>query len=432
MPNFSIPLSGLKADNTALNTISNNLSNMSTTAYKTQTTEFSDMFYASMGDSGSGNPIQVGSGTQIAANSTDFTAGDFNTDGMSTSDMAVNGNGFFVVQDSGGSQYLTRNGSFTEDTSGHLVTSGGQSLMGYEATDGTLSSTTLTELTIPTSGSVMSASQSTTFTLKANLDSADDSGTSYTSTANLYDSLGTKYTATVTYTKDTTSNQWDYTVTMPESDFSATSTGTGLATLTSGTVSFDPSSGNLESIGGTAVTTTAAATVSFAVSGLADGASIGDASGNVTWDLTSSTGTSYITQTAQSSSNTSTTTDGYAAGTFQSFTVDTDGTIDAVYSNSQKMVIGQVALASVANEQGLEADGNSLYSTTTSSGTAAIGAPGSGVLGTVKDSALEGSNVDISTQFSDLIIAQRAFQADAKAITAFDTVTQSAINLIQS
>lgn len=431
MPNFSIPLSGLKADNTALNTISNNLANMNTTAFKTQTTNFSDMFYASMGDSGSGNPIQVGSGAQVSSNSTDFTAGSFNTDGMSTSDMAVNGTGYFVVADSSGTQYLTRNGSFTEDTSGRLVTSGGQYLMGYEATNGTITSTTLTNLTLPTSGSVMSASQSTNFTLTANLDSADTTGTSFTSTANLYDSLGTEYTATVTYTKDATSNQWDYSVTMPESDFSATSTGTGSTTLATGTLSFD-ASGNLESVGGTAVTTTAAATVTFSVSGLTDGATIGDTANNLTWDLTSSTGKSYITQTAQASSNTSTVTDGYAAGTFQSFTVDTDGTINAAYSNSEKMVIGQVALASVANEQGLEAEGNSLYSTTTSSGTAAVGTPGSGVLGTVKDSALEGSNVDISTQFSDLIIAQRAFQADAKAITAFDTVTQSAINLIQS
>lgn len=429
MPNFSIPLSGLKADNTALNTISNNLANMSTTAYKTQTTNFSDMFYASMGSSGSGNPIQVGSGAQVSSNTTDFTTGSFNTDGMSTSDMAVNGTGFFVVADSSGTQYLTRNGSFTEDTSGHMVTSGGQYLMGYEADNGTITSTTLSELTLPTSGSVMSASQSATFTLTANLNSASDTGTSFTSTANLYDSLGTKYTATVTYTK-TGSNAWSYEVTMPGEDFSSGSTTP--VTLTSGTLDFDASSGKLEKVDSATVTTTTASTVSFSVSGLADGANIGDSSNTLTWDLTSATGTSYLTQTAQTSSNTSTATDGYAAGTFQSFTVDTDGTIKASYSNSEKMVIGQVALASVQNEQGLEAEGSSLYSTTTASGTAAVGVPGSGVLGTVKDSALEGSNVDISSQFSNLIIAQRAFQADAKAITAFDTVTQSAINLIQS
>jgi flagellar hook protein FlgE len=395
MPNFSIPLSGLKADNTELNAISNNLANMSTTAYKTQTVNFADMFYESMGSSGSGNPIAVGTGTQVASTSTDYTTGDFNTTGKTSSDMAVNGSGYFVVADASGSQYLTRNGAFTKDTTGHLETSNGQYLMGYQATNGTIAGNSLSEIVVPTSGSSMAASASTSFTLTTNLCATDATASTYTSTANLYDSLGVKHVATITYTK-TATNDWDYSVSLPDSDYSS-----GSATAVTGTLTFD-ASGNLSTVGGSTA-------------------------GNVTWNLLSTTNSQILTQTSSANSNSASVTDGYTSGTYESFTVDTDGTVKAVYSNSQKLTVGQVALASVANEQGLQAEGNSLYQTTTASGTATVGTPGTGVLGTIKDSATEGSNVDIS----ELIIAQRAFQANSKSITTFDTVTETAINLIR-
>jgi flagellar hook protein FlgE len=427
MPNFSIPLSGLKADNTELNAISNNLANMSTTAYKTQTVNFADMFYESMGSSGSGNPIAVGTGTQVASTSTDYTTGDFNTTGKTSSDMAVNGSGYFVVADASGSQYLTRNGAFTEDTTGHLVTSNGQYLMGYAATNGSIAGNSLSEIVVPTSGSSMAASASTSFTLTTNLSATDATAATYTSTANLYDSLGVKHTATITYTK-TATNDWNYSVTLPDSDYAS-----GTATAVTGTLTFD-ASGNLATVDGSTVGTATgdvkSVTLSGLGSGLADGASLGT-SGNITWNLLSTTNSQILTQTSSADSNSATLTDGYTSGSYESFTVDTDGTVKAVYSNSQKLTVGQVALASVANQQGLQAEGNSLYQTTTASGTATVGTPGTGVLGTIKDSATEGSNVDISTQFSELIIAQRAFQANSKSITTFDTVTETAINLIR-
>lgn len=429
MPNYSIALSGLKATNEELDVISNNLANMSTTAYKTQTVNFSDAFYEAMGSSGSGDPIAVGTGTSVASVTTDQTQGDLSTTGASDTDMAISGNGYFVVESTAGDQYLTRDGSFTEDTSGQLETSDGDYLMGYQATDGTLSSSTLTEITLPTSGSTMAASASTEFTVTGNLDSADDTDTSYTSTVDLYDSLGTEYTATITYTKSSTANEWDYSITLPSSDI--TSGDTGTTTLATGTLDFD-SSGNLETVNGTAVSSTSAATISFTAPTLADGASLGDSAGNLTWTLTTATGTSYLTQTAQDSSTASSTSDGYAAGTYESFSVDTDGTVDAYYTNGETQVVGQIALASVANSQGLTALGDGLYQTTTASGTAAISTAGTGSLGTITDDALESSNVDISTEFSELIIAQRAFQANAKAITTFDTVTQSAIQMVSN
>src|SRR6266702_601466 len=126
MPSFSIPLSGLKADSTALNTIANNLSNMNTTGYKSQNTTFSDLFYQEIGVAGSGNELQVGAGTQVATTKTDYTNGSISSTGTST-DMAISGNGFFVVQQNG-VQELTRDGSFSLDSSGNLITTSGQSV----------------------------------------------------------------------------------------------------------------------------------------------------------------------------------------------------------------------------------------------------------------------------------------------------------------
>jgi flagellar hook protein FlgE len=446
MPNFAIALSGLEADNTELNTIANNLSNMSTTAYKAEKTNFSDMFYESLGSSGSDNPIVVGTGTKVASTTTDTTQGDYDTTGTTTSDMAIDGEGYFVVADTSGSEYLTRNGEFTEDTSGHLETSSGNALMGYEATDGTISSSTLSELTLPTKGSVMSASASTEFRVTANLNSSATEGTSFTSTVELYDSLGESHEATITYTKTSTANEWNYTVTMPNSDFANVLSGdeSGTTTLASGTMAFD-SSGNLAGIDdGSGVLSTVGVptteypdlvdTVSIDVEdgysghGLADGATLG----NISWNLLNASGGQILTQTSSASSNTSAIPDGYTAGTYESFTVDTDGTIAASYSNGETVTVGQVALATVANEQGLTAEGSSLYKVSSSSGTASVGTAGSGALGTIKDSALEDSNVDISTEFSQLIIAQRAFQANSKSITTFDSVTETAIGMIRS
>jgi len=425
MPNFDIALSGLNADSTALNTIANNLSNMSTTGFKAQTTNFSDMFYQSLGTTGSGDPIQVGSGTQVGSTTSDFSQGSSDTTGTTSSDMEVNGNGFFVVSD-GSQNYLTRDGSFTSDTSGNLITTNGDTLMGYAATNGTISSTTLSAITLPTSGSVMAPSASSNFTITANLDSADANGTTYTSTAKLYDSLGDAHTATITYTK-TANNTWSYSAALPASDFTS-----GVSTPVTGTLNFD-ASGNLTSVTTGGVTSTVGtatgdvSTLAVGFTGLADGAT----ALSTKWNLLNTSGNQILTQVDSDSATTASVADGYPAGTYSSFAVASDGSVNASYSNGQTQLVGQVALGNVTNEQGLQALGSGLYQTTEASGTANIAIAGSGGLGTVTDSSLEASNVDISTEFSQLIIAQRAFEANSKTITTFDTVTQDAIGMIR-
>lgn len=422
MPNYSIALSGLSAANDELDVISNNLANMSTTAYKAKSTSFSDSFYESLGSSGSGDSISVGSGVTVSATSTDYTSGSYSSTSSST-DMAISGDGFFVVEDSSGNQYLTRDGEFTEDTSGHLETSSGDYLMGYEATDGTISSTTLSEIVLPTTGSTISGTASTEFTVTANLNSSASVGDSYTSSVTFYDSLGESHTATITYTK-TDSNDWDYTVTMDDADFSATSSSTGTTTIASGTMTFD-STGNLETIDGATVSSSDTSEVSLSVSGLSSGAS----DLTLQWELLSSSGDAVMTQTSADSSSSSDS-NGYTAGTYKSFSVSSDGTVDAVYSNGESITVGQIVVATVTNEQGLSSVGSNLYEVTSASGSASITTAGSGSAGTILNSELEESNVDISTEFANLIIAQRAFQANAKAITTFDSVTQSAIQMV--
>jgi flagellar hook protein FlgE len=133
MASFSIPLTGLKADSTALNTVANDLSNMSTTAFKAQSTNFSDLFYQQVGTNGAGDLVQVGAGVKVASNEIDFTAGTPTSTDVA-SNVALQGSGFFVVDD-GATQFLTRDGDFQTDSTGNLITTNGDNVMGYPAVD---------------------------------------------------------------------------------------------------------------------------------------------------------------------------------------------------------------------------------------------------------------------------------------------------------
>ncbi len=424
MASFSIPLTGLNADSTALNTIANDLSNMSTTAFKTQSTNFADLFYQQIGATGSGDPIQVGAGVQVSTNETDFTQGSINSTGNAT-DVALNGNGFFVVGDGKGGYEYTRAGNFSLTSGGSLVTDNGLSVMGYPAANGVVNTTApLTAINIPV-GQVQTPQASTTMNITANLDATAASGTTFPAQVTVYDSLGAPHIATVTYTQ-TAPNTWSYSAALPAGDFTS-----GVSTPVTGTMNFD-SNGNLSTITTGGVTSAVGTTtgdvssIPLSFSGLADGAS----NLNMNWNLLSPNGSPTISQVDASSAVSATTQNGYAPGQYQSFTIGSDGTVTVSYSNGQKQNVGQLALANVTNLQGLKTLGDGDYATTLASGTASIGTSGSAGLGTMQDGALEQSNVNISAEFSDLIVAQRAFEANSKAVTTFDTVTQETINMI--
>ncbi|MGA2673089.1 MAG: flagellar hook protein FlgE [Terracidiphilus sp.] len=427
MASFYIPLSGLNADSTALNTIANDLSNMNTTAFKSQATNFSDLFYQQVGTSGSGDAIQVGEGVQVASNETNFTQGSYDTSGTTASDVALDGNGFFVVSN-GSSNLYTRDGSFTQDTSGNLVTSDGLAVMGYPAVNGVVNTNApLTAINIPLIGQVQQPEATTSFSMTANLDSATAVNASFPGTVTVYDSLGASHTVTVTYTQDgidpaTGFDKWSYSAALPAADFTS-----GVSTPVTGVMEFDQN-GTLATVNGTAVGTAAGDVSSTPLSftGLADGA----ADLNIGWNLLSSSGTPTISQEDTASAQSAAPANGYTAGVCSGFTIGSDGTVSATYSNGQTLAVGRLALANMTNLQGLSLQGNGNYATTLASGTASIGASGTGGLGTIEDSTLEESNVNISAEFSDLIIAQRGFEANSKAITTFDTITQETINMI--
>jgi flagellar hook protein FlgE len=409
MGNFSIALSGLEADTTALNTIGNNLANLNTTAYKGQTTAFEDLFYQQIGQSGSGDAIQVGAGTKVSGTSTDFSEGTLLPDSTSIpTDMALDGSGFFVVEQNG-VQSLTRAGNFQISQNGNLTTQDGQQVMGYPAVNGVVNQNAAAQpITIPV-GATEGAQATQNFSVSVNLNSGATVGTQYTSQIPIYDSLGQSHEATITYDK-TATNTWSYSIALPAGD----STGTPSANTT-GTLTFD-ANGNL---------TAPTSVTGITFPAMADGAS--DLSFN--WNLTGANGT--LTQLATASTNNGQNQDGFASGNYQTISVDSSGVITAQFSNGQSSTIGQLAVATVANEQGLVATGGNNFTTTVASGQATLGVAGTGGRGTLDDNTLEQSNINISTEFSNLIVAQRAFEANSKTVTTFDTISQDVIAMIR-
>lgn len=419
MASFFIPLTGLESDSTALNTIANDLANLNTTGFKSQTANFSDLFYEQIGQAGSGDPIQLGSGVQVSSTSSDFSAGSQNTTGVNT-DVALDGGGLFILNNGSGYEY-TRDGDFTLASNGNLTTQSGLEVMGYPAADGVVNtSSPLVPINIPV-GQVEAPNATTSFSMTTNLDATSASGTTFPGEITLYDSLGEPQVATVTYTQ-TGTNTWGYSIALPASSFAS-----GTSTPVTGTLTFD-ANGNLSQVNGTTVGTGTGDISSIPVSftGLADGAS--DLSMN--WNLLGSGGTPTITQVDSTSAVSATNQNGYTSGAYQSFTIGTDGTVEASYSNGQSQVVGQLALANVVNQQGLQLLGDGNYATTLASGAASPGVSGAAGLGSMTDGALEESNVNLSAEFSNLIIAQRGYEANSKAITTFDTITQETINMV--
>jgi len=412
MANFSVPLSGLTAESTALSAIANNLSNQNTTGYKDTGVLFSDLFYQNLGTTGSGDPIQLGAGTQVSSMPALFTQGSISSTGVPT-DAAIQGSGFFVVQNSTGAIDYTRAGDFSLDANNNLVTSDGQQVLGYPAVNGVVNTGAgIAPLQLGL-GTLSPPTPTANVQMTTNLNAAANVGDTFSTPVTVYDSLGASHTLTFTYT-NTGPLAWTYNITIPAADVGATGNPVVLKT---GALTFN-SSGNL--------LTPAANVTGITATGLADGA----ANLTFTWDLYNGA-TPLLTQVGAPSSTSATSQDGSGSGSLVSFSIGSDGTIAGSFSNGQTAALGQLALANFANPDGLQLDGNTNYSPILASGAAVNGVPGTGGLGTISGGALELSNVDIATEFANLIVAQRGFEADAKAVTTFDQITQDTIALKQ-
>jgi flagellar hook protein FlgE len=411
MSAFSIPLSGLEATSSSLNTIANNLANLNTDGYKDQTLNFSDIFNQMQGVSGNGDPIQTGSGVGVASTSANFSNGNLDSTGVD-SNMALQGNGFFVVQNASGDSY-TRAGDFTVNSSGQLAAPNGDLVLGYPAVNGVVStSAALAPISVNQSATIPGVATST-FQTNTNLDSSAGVGGTFSTPITVYDSLGTSQTLTVNYT-NTSANNWTYNITLPASATGGTGAPVSVA---NGALTFN-SSGVL--------TTPAANVGGIAINGLADGAS----NMTLTWNLYDASGNPTLTQQDATSATSATNQDGYGVGTLTGYSVLPDGTVQGQFSNSQTLALGQVAVASFANTQGLTQVGGNDYQASFASGAAVVGQASAGGNGTVTGGSVEESNVDLSTEFSTMIIAQQGYEANAKVLTTLDQISQATIQMM--
>jgi flagellar hook protein FlgE len=408
---FATALSGLAANNTALDVVGNNLANLNTTGYKADDIQFKDV----LGDT-SGS-TQIGAGVAISGTSLDFTQGSIEPTSGAL-DAAIEGNGLFVVKDPSGSTLYTRSGSFSFDGTGTLVTSTGQDVQGWTAVNGVLNTNT----NIGNISSSAIASQppiaTTNMTMTANLDASAAVGTVFSSPLSVIDSLGVSHVLTYTYTK-TGSNTWTYNISIPGDDLTGGTPGTATS-LANGTLTFN-STGNL-----TAPLPTAPVDVKT-TTGLVSGAN----NLNIDWSLYAPDGTSLVTQFAQTSSASATSQDGVQAAQLTGITLGDGGTLMATFSSGKQIPIAQVALAAIGNPDSLVAVGDNNYQVGTNTLTPTVGVPNTGNRGNILGGSLESSNVDLATQFTNLIIYQRGYQANAKVITTQDEIDQVLLNIKQ-
>lgn len=417
MSSFSIALSGLNADSDALDVVGNNLANLNTTGYKDSTVSFYDLLQQSV----AGGSTQIGGGVSAPQTERLFTQGSITATGGSY-DAAINGNGFFIAQNTSGNTLYTRAGNFQLDSNGDLVTSTGQFVQGWTAQNGVVNTNgPIGNITLP-SNALQTPSATQNFALTLNLNAAgvvgQSSGT-FSTSVQVVDSLGETHDLTVTFT-ESAPGTWNYEVDVPGADLTSGTPGTPSSVAT-GTLTFDQN-GNLTS-------PTAPAQVPISITGLADGAN----DMTVNWNLASQNGlgTPLITQYAATSAISASQQDGVPASQVTQVSIANGGAITAQFSDGNQVVIGQLALASVSNPDSLIAVGQNNYEVGADTATPVVGVPGTGTLGSVEGGALEDSTVNIATEFTNLIVYQNSYEANSKVISTLDEMTQSLLNLKQ-
>ncbi|MBD9630983.1 flagellar hook protein FlgE [Pseudomonas sp. PDM19] len=432
---FNTALSGLNAASMDLNVTGNNIANVGTTGFKSSRTEFADLYASSMLGTGR---IAVGNGVVTQAVSQQFTQGNLSTTGRSL-DLAVSGNGFFMTSDNG-SRVYTRNGTFNTDASGYIVDGSGNRLQGYGVNgNGNIVNGVITDLKVDTANQPPSPTSKITSTLSLNsnattptttpFDATDSDSYNWSTSVDIYDSQGNSHTMTNYFVKDSANNWSMYTLVDGRNPQTPTST-----TPLSSDITFN-SAGQLTGITSTGMTVNADNTMTL--TGWTPAAVTDSTTNPVTWGANGASGTTggisidltKTTQTNGSFAVTAVTQDGYATGQMSGLSFAEDGQMYATYTNGQSKVIGQVILANFANTQGLTPVGNTGWKQSLASGEAVIGTPTSGTLGSVGSGTLEDSNVDLTAQLVNLIVAQRNYQANAKTVQTESTISDTIINL---
>ena len=407
-------ITGLRQHQTLMDVVSNNIANVNTTGYKSSAVVFEDTLSqlvkpaaSSTGTSGGVNPAQVGLGVQLGAIMTNFSQGSAQNTGRST-DLMIQGDGFFVVRNGAQTAY-TRAGAFSFDTNGKLVTPEGRLVQGWTAdpnsglvnTDNPIGDIQLPTGTLiePTATTMVTAAGNITALTDAQKNETDpDLIATMTLGATAYDAQGKSHALSIKLTWDLANLNWTVDITDQDDP-------TG-STETPGAISFNPD--------GTFDAATSATTPASIA--LADGTV-------VNLDLTG------ITNFGGPKSLAVIATDGNSAGTLQQFQIQADGSVLGMFSNGEKKIMAQIALANFNNPMGLQKVGETSFIATTNSGLPQVGTAGTGGRGDLLGGAIEMSNVDLAQEFTNLIVAQRGFQANSRVITTSDQMLQDLVDL---
>ena len=406
-------ISGLNANAMAMTVIGDNIANVNTTAFKANRSSFANMLSQSLTGAGNGD---IGRGVEFWGTSATWSQGNVENTASPT-DLAVNGKGFFILQDDMGLNFYTRAGEFSLDRNGDLVNPDGLFVQGYEVTavapDGTLALGNITNINIP-GESTAPPSATTDFTVDVNLDARAIQNDTYSTTLSVFDSLGNAIPLTLTFTKQAAVNTWVASVAVP-----TTVAAPADVSISNSTLTFT-ANGGLQT-GGSDPTIT--------ISNLLTGA----APLSLNWDIfdtgAPSASNGDITQYASDSTTTFQTQNGYTSGVLRGVDVDEEGVVTGIYSNGQLTPLFQLALADFANYGGLQKLGQNLYQESRASGQALPGTPQAGALGAISPQTIEMSNVDLAQEFVKMITTQRAFQANSRVITTSDEILSELINL---
>jgi flagellar hook protein FlgE len=412
---FQQGLSGLNASSKALDVVGNNVANSSTVGYKASSGHFSDVYAASLSGSGAS---QVGIGTALSSVFQQFTQGNITTTN-NTLDIAINGGGFFKVTRDDIVAY-TRNGQFHTDNQGYIINDQNYQLMGYLATStGQIVPSEPAAIKVDTSNIAPQATGAALggdATMVLNLDSSEDVPTvspfnfnnplsyTYSTSMTVYDTLGVDHNMTLYFAKTATTGVWNAYATLD-----------GANPQSMGTLTFD-TSGQLTTAMPVSLPTTWAVTT---------GATTPLGSGQPNWNIDFTGTTSYSGESTVNSQ----TQGGYAQGSLSSLTIGADGIIEGNYSNGRNKVLAQIVLTTFPNSNGLLNIGNNLLQASSTSGEGLDGFPGAGSRGLLQSSAVEESNVDLTSELVNMITLQRNYQANAQSIKTQDQIMQTLVNL---
>jgi len=414
MRSLSMAIASLRNHQTFMDVISSNIANVNTTGYKTARVQFQELLSqtirgssAPRGGLGGLNPVQISLGMALGGIDTFFTQGSLKDTGRLT-DLAIQGDGFFVLNSGDGFAYA-RDGNLDVGLDGsllHLTT--GLKIQGWAAdpNTGVIDTTQpIGNINVPLGQRVARATS--LMDLQGNIDASTAIGDTLSSRMTIYDSLGTEHEIMLSMTKSS-ANTWDWSVSDPNAGSSEITS----ISNNSGTVTYDANGIFLSS------TPAAGTTPHITFSTGADPA-------DVTLDF------SNLTQLVGYGDISVSNQDGLPPGSLTTFTMSTFGEVNGVYSNGLTRRLGQIAIAKFLNPGGLQKKGQSLFAPSANSGSAQIGLPGQDGRGQVSSGYLEMSNVDLAQQFTSMITAERGFQANSRVITASDQMLQELVNLIR-